>query len=233
MENNWIENFKKHNLYTRTISAAVLVPAVLFLVYNGGFLYFFAIVALFAVMMKEWGAIYTNKLKHKLPIHKMLLSKPWFILGSLYLLVPSMLMLLIRLLVPSGMELMFWLLFCVWATDIGGYFAGISIGGPKIAPKISPNKTWAGLAGAIVCSSLIGYIFSWVYPNDEFPYFGASLFLPIVAQAGDFLESAIKRRFEVKDSGTLIPGHGGVLDRVDGLLSATILTWILCIFYYL
>ena len=122
------------------------------------------------------------------------------------------------------------LLLIVWATDIGAYFSGRLIGGPKIAPRISPSKTWAGLLGGIVASMLVVALMIAIYFKDLaaiaenwslIPMLG--LPLPVVAQAGDFLESALKRAAGVKDSGTLIPGHGGLFDRVDGLLPAAIL----------
>ena len=115
----------------------------------------------------------------------------------------------------------------VWATDIGGFVAGRSIGGPKIAPRISPNKTWAGYFGAIVATVLVVFAaLSWQFdamPWDWHPvtlalYGSACMAVATVAQAGDFFESWLKRRAGMKDSGSLIPGHGGLFDRVDGLL---------------
>jgi phosphatidate cytidylyltransferase len=119
-------------------------------------------------------------------------------------------------------------------TDTGAYFAGRAIGGPKIAPRISPSKTWAGLAGGMAAS--VGWVFLWVWAMDAplvWPRFELGLNLSVqnvtgavalgaglavVAQAGDFLESWLKRRAGVKDSSRLIPGHGGVFDRIDGLI---------------
>jgi phosphatidate cytidylyltransferase len=119
-------------------------------------------------------------------------------------------------------------------TDTGAFFAGRAIGGPKIAPSISPSKTWAGLAGGMVASAL--WVFAWVFLMDArfgWPRFDVGLnlsvqnttggivlgaLLAVVAQAGDFLESWLKRRAGVKDSSQLIPGHGGVFDRIDGLI---------------
>jgi phosphatidate cytidylyltransferase len=115
----------------------------------------------------------------------------------------------------------------VIATDIGAYFAGRAIGGPKIAPKISPSKTWAGLAGGMLAS---GCVFAWSTigfrtPGDLTPTglpigaIGVGMVIAVIAQAGDFFESWMKRMAGVKDSGNLIPGHGGLFDRVDGLLA--------------
>jgi phosphatidate cytidylyltransferase len=126
-----------------------------------------------------------------------------------------------------------WLLAVVWATDVGAYVFGRLIGGPKIAPSISPSKTWAGLLGGIFCVSIVmNVMFCW--PNGK-PYYGLEGLLvigflwgaplAILAQAGDFFESWMKRQAGVKDSGRLIPGHGGLFDRVDGLLPVAIVFW--------
>jgi phosphatidate cytidylyltransferase len=119
----------------------------------------------------------------------------------------------------------------VWATDIGGYVFGRSIGGPKIAPSISPSKTWAGLVGGVVTvAAFILVVFTFrteQWPNQwgvalPLSMAGAAL-IAIIAQAGDFFESWLKRRAGMKDSGALIPGHGGLFDRIDGLLPVAIL----------
>jgi phosphatidate cytidylyltransferase len=117
----------------------------------------------------------------------------------------------------------------VAATDIGAYFAGRAIGGPKIAPKISPSKTWAGLGGGVLAASLVLalYYVPSIDASDPNQTVGGALFasfllgltLAVVAQAGDFFESWLKRKAGVKDSSNLIPGHGGVFDRIDGLIA--------------
>lgn len=121
---------------------------------------------------------------------------------------------------PAGGLLPFlFLLLVVWACDIGAYAAGRTIGGPKLAPRISPAKTWAGLIGGAVCSGAIGVGFGlWLGGATRLAAVAA--FLAVAAQVGDLLESALKRRCKVKDSGQLIPGHGGLLDRIDGLMVA-------------
>ncbi len=125
----------------------------------------------------------------------------------------------------SGRVEVFFLLFAVWATDSGAYLAGRLIGGPKLAPRLSPSKTWAGLAGGVGAAFLIGVTFAALAsPMPE----GSGVLragllgalLALIAQGGDLAESALKRRFGKKDSGRLIPGHGGLLDRLDGLLAA-------------
>ena len=118
-----------------------------------------------------------------------------------------------------GLLLTLWLLLLVWAMDIGAYFAGRAIGGPKLAPRASPNKTWAGLLGGMGLSGLVGAAFG-VSGAGALGMAVASMVLGGCAQAGDIAESMIKRHFGVKDMSNLIPGHGGILDRVDGLLFA-------------
>lgn len=119
-----------------------------------------------------------------------------------------------------------WLLFVVWATDVGGYVVGKSIGGAKLCPKISPNKTWAGLFGGMLFSVIVTYLFvitmNHYYKSSlSLTYFLlSSVALAFVSQVGDIFESKIKRYLDIKDSSNLIPGHGGVFDRVDGLLFA-------------
>jgi phosphatidate cytidylyltransferase len=131
----------------------------------------------------------------------------------------------------QGGALTFYLFFAVWAVDTGAYIAGRSIGGPKLAPKLSPNKTWAGLFGGMAAAALVGYAWA-IFMGAQQPLLALMLGLPlaVVAQAGDIAESALKRRFGAKDSGRIIPGHGGVLDRIDGLLLAAPF---FCLFHYL
>ena len=128
------------------------------------------------------------------------------------------------------MDVLLLLIGVVIAVDVFAYFFGRSIGGPKIAPSISPSKTWAGLLGGVVGASMAMMLHAaFGEPNvaSRPPFEYAVLVLPaavlaVLAQAGDFLESWIKRRADVKDSSNLIPGHGGVLDRVDGLLAVSV-----------
>lgn len=139
---------------------------------------------------------------------------------------------LIFVLSKAGWESMFWLLTVVWMTDIGAYACGRIIGGPKIAPAISPNKTWSGTVGGLIIGTAagLGLLYSVGVP-PTIGFIGLSLILSLLTVAGDLLESALKRRFHVKDSGGLIPGHGGVMDRFDGLWAAAPAAAILCVVY--
>lgn len=117
----------------------------------------------------------------------------------------------------DGIDLTFWTLAIVWATDIGAYFTGRRFGGPKLAPVLSPNKTWSGLIGGIVAAALVGIALAHLL-RLPMRLAGLAGLLAIAAQAGDLYESAMKRRAGVKDSGHVLPGHGGVMDRLDGVV---------------
>lgn len=138
----------------------------------------------------------------------------------------------------NGSSLLLFLFFVVWMGDVVALYVGRAFGRRKLAPAISPNKTWEGSIGSIVGSLLITLVliyvaqllaqhnFDWLaYPGSIFRWLGLAVLLNIAAQAGDLIESAIKRGANVKDSGTLLPGHGGVLDRIDALLLAAPILW--------
>ncbi len=121
-----------------------------------------------------------------------------------------------------GAQIVLWFMFVVWGVDIGGYVFGCSLKGPKLAPKISPNKTWAGLFGGIFLAVVISYGICRYFGADAVInlYMILAAVLAVIAQIGDLIESAIKRHLGLKDSSNIIPGHGGVFDRVDGLIFA-------------
>jgi phosphatidate cytidylyltransferase len=108
-----------------------------------------------------------------------------------------------------------------WATDIFAYFAGKTIGGPKLAPRISPAKTWAGLIGGAVGAGVCGWLVADFFALGA-PFTWLGVPMAVIAQGGDLYESWVKRRCGVKDSGTMLPGHGGVLDRIDGLMAVSV-----------
>lgn len=122
----------------------------------------------------------------------------------------------------GGRATVVWLLVLVWAVDIAAYAVGHAIGGAKLAPVISPNKTWAGFAGGLAGAALVGWAAAALIGDPSPVLTLASLVLGLAAQLGDLAESAAKRHFRVKDTGALIPGHGGLLDRLDSLLAASL-----------
>jgi phosphatidate cytidylyltransferase len=118
-----------------------------------------------------------------------------------------------------GFAMVAWLLVFVWSVDSAAYAAGRSIGGPRLWPTVSPNKTWAGLAGGVLAGAIVAKAFAVWSPGAPIALLGAlGAAFAIAEQAGDLIESSVKRHFGVKDTGALIPGHGGLLDRVDGLM---------------
>jgi phosphatidate cytidylyltransferase len=140
--------------------------------------------------------------------------------GVLYISLAALSALWLRSQDGDGLLIIMWLFLVVWATDIGGYAFGKTIGGPKLAPRFSPKKTWAGLIGGMACAAVIGVLVTYFSSGTiNWSIVAVSMVLAIVAQIGDLGESALKRRFKVKDSSKLIPGHGGLLDRADGMLS--------------
>ena len=155
----------------------------------------------------------------------------WLLFGLAYIGAAGFGLWALRSIEGDGFFYSLWLFLVVWATDVGAYVFGRSIGGPKIAPSISPSKTWAGLFGGIVFVTVVMVGMSMFGRWDHVFFSGPALAIgfaiwgiPLVflAQGGDFFESWMKRRAGVKDSGTLIPGHGGLFDRVDGLLPVAI-----------
>lgn len=144
----------------------------------------------------------------------------WLGFGVIWVAVPCILLLWLARPDNAGRATVLWLFAVVWATDIGAYAVGRAIGGPRLAPRWSPGKTWAGLVGGTICAGLVGWAAALAVESvPVVPLVLASAGLAIVEQFGDLAESAAKRRFGVKDSSGLIPGHGGLLDRLDGLLA--------------
>ncbi len=144
----------------------------------------------------------------------------WLALGALWVGIPCVLLLWLARPDDIGPRTVLWIFAVVWATDIGAYAIGRRFGGPLLAPRWSPRKTWAGLIGGAGCAALAGWGTARVLGSSAvLPLVLASAGLAIVGQFGDLAESAAKRRFGVRDSSGLIPGHGGLLDRLDGLLA--------------
>jgi len=144
----------------------------------------------------------------------------WFALGLLWIALPCVLLLWLAHPEGAGRLTLLWIFAIVWATDIGAYMVGRRIGGPLLAPHWSPRKTWAGIIGGAGCAALAGWATAGMLGlSSALPLVLASAGLAIVEQFGDLAESVAKRRFGVKDSSGLIPGHGGLLDRLDGLLA--------------
>lgn len=244
------------DLGVRTLSAAVLIPAVLADVWAGG-IWFHLFVALIGILMAlEWVAIVHRGSPLQFAIHAAgamcgallpldvglkgglaaiailaVLSAliaareqpdgpKWRYLGVVYVSVPPIALVMLREDPGHGIAAIIFVMLMVWAADTFAYFAGRIIGGPKLAPRISPKKTWAGLAGAMAGSAVSALAVGQALGLDSLAVLVViAALLAIVEQGGDLFKSAMKRHYGVKDSGQLIPGHGGVIDRVDGLVA--------------
>jgi phosphatidate cytidylyltransferase len=152
----------------------------------------------------------------------------WRISGFLYALLPALALLWVREragqpVADKGFVLVLWAFIVTWSADIGAFFTGRAFGGAKLAPAISPNKTVSGLVGGVIAATLLGGI--WASANDLHPaWLALAPVFALAAAGGDLFESWMKRKAGVKDSGALIPGHGGILDRLDGLVPVAMLT---------
>ncbi len=149
--------------------------------------------------------------------------------GVLYLLIANYAVFEIRDWVPAGRDWIFWFFAIVWAADIGAYLVGKTIGGPKLAPTISPGKTWSGTIGGLAAALAVSAVFSTTIFKEQgiVDFLLLGTVVGVASQLGDLLESYFKRMNDVKDSGAIIPGHGGVLDRIDGVLLAAPVAWFL------
>ncbi|MDI1265906.1 MAG: phosphatidate cytidylyltransferase [bacterium] len=146
----------------------------------------------------------------------------WAAAGFLYAAAAEIASVLVRLDTTNGFAALMLVLLVVWVTDTGGYFAGRGIGGPKLWPRVSPKKTWAGAVGGFAASLAVAFGFAMLDFGKTGPLLLLAAELSVASQLGDLFESAVKRRFGVKDSSQIIPGHGGVLDRLDGFVAAVV-----------
>ena len=146
----------------------------------------------------------------------------WAAAGFLYAAAAEIASVLLRLDPVKGFAALMFVLLIVWVTDSGGYFAGRGIGGPKLWPRVSPKKTWAGAIGGFAASLAVAAGFAAFDLGRAGPLLMLSGVLSVVSQFGDLFESAVKRRFGVKDSSHIIPGHGGLMDRLDGFVAAVV-----------
>ena len=150
----------------------------------------------------------------------------WSAFGVFYILVPSLLIIALRGNVTGfdtiGFQQLLFIILTVAAADVGAYFGGSALKGPKLAPKLSPNKTWSGFISGVVLAMILAAVFA-IFIGMK-PIYGALIALPIIilSVAGDLFESGIKRKLDVKDTGSLMPGHGGLLDRLDSLMAAVV-----------
>jgi phosphatidate cytidylyltransferase len=202
----------RRDLILRIASALVLAPLVLAATWHG-FPFFDLLLAIAVVLAwREWRVLVDG------------LHRPALLLsGAAYIAAVALSLLSLRHEPETGLQAVLWLLATVWATDIFAYVAGRSLGGPKLAPRLSPKKTWSGALGGLAAAVIVGACTAWLFTGGSVIRLAmAGGLLSVVSQVGDLAESAVKRYVGVKDSGRLIPGHGGLLDRVDALMAAAV-----------
>jgi phosphatidate cytidylyltransferase len=200
-----------NELLVRSMTGALLIAAALSAAVQGGYLLAVIVAAVATAMFYEW-----TRITHGW-------GPLWYIGGFFYALLPALALLWVRERDTHGLELLIWAFIVTWSTDIGAYFTGRAFGRRKLAPTISPGKTVEGLVGGIAAATLLGG--AWVLATGlGKPLLVLAPLFAIAGQAGDLFESAMKRRAGVKDSGVWLPGHGGILDRLDGLVPVAVLT---------
>lgn len=200
-----------NDLLLRTLSGIAMIGIALLASVLGGNVFALLVAAGATVLFYEWSRIVRGW------------GAGWMVAGFFYALAPALALLWLRERAEDGIALLLWVLILTWATDIGAYFIGRRFGGRKLAPTVSPNKTFAGLYGGMGAATLVGG--GWVLATGLPQYL--IVLAPIfaaMAQGGDLFESWMKRRAGVKDSGSWLPGHGGLLDRLDGLIPVAVLT---------
>jgi phosphatidate cytidylyltransferase len=202
----------RRDLILRIVSALVLAPLVLLATWHG-FPFFDLLLAIGVVLAwREWRVLVGGWRRPGL-----LLS------GAIYIAVVTLSLLSLRHQPETGLQAVLWLLATVWATDIFAYVAGRTLGGAKLAPRLSPSKTWSGALGGLAAAIIVGACTAWFFTGGSVVGIAmAGGLLSVVSQIGDLAESAVKRYVGVKDSGRLIPGHGGLLDRIDALMAAAV-----------
>lgn len=211
------------NLQLRILSALVLVPIVFGAIFLGGWAFKIFVAIIFCAAVFEWVrlSLHTKKIAF------------FLIVGAVYLPVGFFAFYFVREGLENGLYLILAMLLSIWAGDTGAYFVGRKFGKHKMAPTISPNKSWEGLAGCMLFSALVLWAtiyfaqnFSFLIPNtierpegfNSIEFIFMASILGYIGQIGDLIESALKRNAQMKDSGHIIPGHGGILDRVDSII---------------
>ena len=202
-----------NELPVRIVSGAIMIGVALAAAFEGRDFFALLIAAVATAMLWEWRQL-TKEWGMK-----------WAVGGFAYAAVPAVALVWIRLIEPANQfpKLLLWAFIVTWATDIGAYAVGRAIGRRKLAPTISPGKTLEGLYGGVVIAALLAA--AWVvYTGLPLALVVLAPIFAVAAQAGDLFESWVKRRAGVKDSGHILPGHGGLLDRLDGLVPVAVLT---------
>lgn len=205
---------KPSDLRVRLLSAVILIPPVIGAIHFG--------TPYFESMVILGGAILVYEL-HAASGGRLV----WTLTGSGYIAFAIAALLTLRWSDVLGAQTIYWLFILVWSADTAAYFTGRTLGGPKLAPRLSPKKTWSGFIGALFGAAGVGAVLAiYLDKSNIWSLVACSAVLGGISQGGDLLESWFKRRFHRKDMSGLIPGHGGLFDRVDGLLAAAVACWL-------
>lgn len=200
----------------RTVTGVLMILVALTAEWFGGTVFAILVAAAATVIYYEWARLVRGW------------GLGWHISGFLYALAPALALLWVRErggdpIGSQGFALVLWAFIVTWGADIGAFFTGRAFGGPKLAPTISPNKTISGLVGGVIAATLLGGI--WAQARDlDWAWLLLAPLFAVAAAVGDLFESWMKRQAGVKDSGRILPGHGGVFDRLDGLVPVAVLT---------
>jgi len=228
------------NLAMRVAAALVLAPLAIAIAYAGGWLWTMLVTLTAIGLYFEWLTVVGARTPRRVVVGAaasilvlvvglagVIVVSPerrlWTATGFCYAAAAEVASVLVRHDQAHGFVALILILLVVWVTDIGGYFAGRGIGGPKLWPRVSPKKTWAGAIGGFAASLAVAAGFAAIGLGKTGPMLLLGAVLSIASQLGDLFESAVKRRFGVKDSSHIIPGHGGLLDRLDGFVAAIVL----------
>lgn len=210
---------EKHTsqLRKRVISSLIMIPFAVYAIFFSANLFLFFMIAATVLMVFEWCDM-TQSVRGR---------TKWRLIGFLYITIPIFCLIKIRLI---DADVLLWMFLVIWSSDICAYFTGKIIGGKKLAPSISPGKTWSGFFGALALATIVGLFTSFMFIGDMVFFIIISMIISIVSQISDLMESKFKRIFNVKDSGHIIPGHGGILDRLDGVMLTSPLVLLLMTF---
>lgn len=198
-------------LFARSVAAIAMMLVALSAAVLGGYYFAVLVAAAATAMFYEWTRIVRGW------------GAAWYVSGFIYALIPALALLWVRDRADDGLALLLWIFIVTWATDTGAYFVGRTMGRRKLAPSISPGKTVEGLYGGVLAATVLGGAWALLTELEGALLLLAPLFA-LAAQGGDLFESWMKRRSGVKDSGNWLPGHGGLFDRVDGLVLVAVLT---------
>lgn len=207
----------------RLISALILGPVALVMLVGNPLSFLMVVIPAFSLSVYEWIGFV-----RAVPRHKVFTA----VVGAIYIPACFGAFTALRFVDGEGWFAVLMLLLAVWASDTGGYIFGKAYGGPRWVPSISPNKTWAGLGGAMLGAGLVtmvGGLILYAMDQGSFAFvtdFFSGCMLGLVCQIGDLFISVFKRRAGLKDTGTLIPGHGGILDRIDSLMMAALFSYV-------